>query len=267
MSTYTRFWFRGQCLRSVCHAEISQNQFNFDRKNIGTWRSKHPYPVSLSPFNSRPTNPRSPQQPPAPGCGFRRAPSLTSAPLPCPHGEGRSPYPRPGRLSCPRSHLGAACRGPDPRPDPPVPRAVAPLAALPRLPRPVPAAGSGLHHIVPAIPLPRRLAPPLGSRFRLPPARGALLPPALVLAVPVPLPAPAAARALRGHRAGARAVGGLRAQGLRAPAAGAEGAADGAAAGVRSGRGAHHRAQRRDHRGLREGVLLDRQAQPHLRCG
>jgi hypothetical protein len=162
--------------------------------------------------------------------------------------------------------MGAAHGGPDPRPDPPVPRAVTPLAALPRLPRPVPATGPRLHHVVPAVPLPRRLAPPLGSRLRVPPARREPLPPALVLAVPVPLPAPAAARALRGHRAGARAVGRLRAQGLRAPAAGAEGPADGAAAGGRGGSGAHHRAQRRDRRGLREGVLLG-QDQPYLRRG
>ncbi|KAG2572815.1 hypothetical protein PVAP13_7KG202955 [Panicum virgatum] len=104
-----------------------------------------------------------------------------------------------------------------------------------------------------------------GARLRLPPARGAPLPPALVLAVPVPLPAPAAARALGGHRAGARAVGRRRARGVRAPAPGAEGPAHDAAAGVRGRRGAHYRAQRRDRRRRHNGALLGT-AQPHLRC-
>jgi hypothetical protein len=156
--------------------------------------------------------------------------------------------------------MGAAGRGAHPHPDTPVPLAVAPLAALPRLPRPV----SGRHRLLPSLTLPRRLAPPLGTHLRLPPAGGAPVPPALVLALPVPVSAPAAARDLRRRRDGARAVGRSRADRLRAPAAGAEGPCEGAAAALCGRRGVHHGAQHRDRCGLHPRALLG-PAKSHLK--
>lgn len=148
--------------------------------------------------------------------------------------------------------MGGTDRGPNTHPDPPLPLAVAPLAALPRVPRPVPASGL----LLPALPLPRRIAPPVGTHLRLPAPRGPPWPAAFVLALPVPLPAPAAARALRRHRAGTGAVGRGRAPGLRAEAAGSEGAHEDAAAGVHGGGGADDRAQHRDHRSHHARALL-----------
>ncbi|XBJ02648.1 hypothetical protein VPH35_021980 [Triticum aestivum] len=148
--------------------------------------------------------------------------------------------------------MGATDRGPDTHPDPPVPLAVAPLAALPRVPRPVPTSGL----LLPAFPLPRRVAPPVGPHLRLPAPRRAPWPAAFVLALPVPLPVPAAARALRRHRAGTGAVDRGRAPGVRAAAAGSEGAHEDAAAGVHGGGGADDRAQHRDHRGHHARALL-----------
>uniref|UniRef100_A0A0D9W674 Uncharacterized protein n=1 Tax=Leersia perrieri TaxID=77586 RepID=A0A0D9W674_9ORYZ len=154
-----------------------------------------------------------------------------------------------------RTHLAGAGGGADPYPDPRLPLSVAPLAALPRVPRAVPA--PGLH--LPAVPLPRRrrrYPPPVGARLHVPPARGQALPPAVVVAVPVPLPAPTADRALRRHRAGAGAVGRGGAPGLRAPSAGAQGSHEVAAAALRAGGCAHHRSQRRHRRGGHPRAVL-----------